>query len=135
MNSIRIKIFVICLALAFVLPTGIALGQDLADAEILVSHEIADAGFDPQGRTSHELLDFAESRVFKIAEQRASKSEGPENLHTILEKTVDKIEKLYQQPHDGVTGVSTGFVDLDKMTAGLQPSDLIIVVSIYCANG
>lgn len=96
---------------------------------IAVANEIAEAGFDGQGRPSHELLDFAESKVFKIAEQRANKSEGPENLHSILEKTVDKIEKLYQQPHDGVTGVSTGFADLDKMTAGLQPSDLIIVAA------
>ncbi|WP_394173572.1 replicative DNA helicase [Thalassotalea litorea] len=96
---------------------------------ISVANEIADAGYDPQGRESSELLDFAESRVFQIAEQRANKSEGPENIHSVLEKTVDKIEKLYGQPHDGVTGVSTGFQDLDKMTAGLQPSDLIIVAA------
>ncbi|TKB45324.1 replicative DNA helicase [Thalassotalea mangrovi] len=96
---------------------------------IAVANEIADAGYDPQGRESSELLDFAESKVFQIAEQRANKSEGPENIHSVLEKTVDKIEKLYGQPHDGVTGVSTGFQDLDKMTAGLQPSDLIIVAA------
>ncbi len=94
---------------------------------IKVANEIADASYDPQGRPSSELLDFAESKVFQIAEQRANKSEGPENIHSVLEKTVDRIEKLYGQPHDGVTGVSTGFQDLDKMTAGLQPSDLIIV--------
>ncbi|WP_448548185.1 replicative DNA helicase [Thalassotalea fusca] len=96
---------------------------------ISVANEIAEAGFDTQGRTSADLLDFAETKVFQIAEKRASKSEGPENIHSVLEKTVDRIEKLYQQPHDGVTGVSTGFSDLDKMTAGLQPSDLIIVAA------
>ena len=96
---------------------------------ISVANEIAEAGYDTQGRTSADLLDFAETRVFQIAEQRANKSEGPENIHSVLEKTVDRIEKLYQQPHDGVTGVSTGFADLDKMTAGLQPSDLIIVAA------
>ncbi len=96
---------------------------------ISVANEIAEAGFDTQGRTSADLLDLAETKVFAIAEQRANKSEGPENIHTVLEKTVDRIEKLYQQPHDGVTGVSTGFSDLDKMTAGLQPSDLIIVAA------
>ncbi|QDP00175.1 replicative DNA helicase [Thalassotalea sp. PS06] len=96
---------------------------------ISVANDIADAGYDPQGRESSELLDYAESKVFQIAEQRANKSEGPENIHSVLEKTVDKIEKLYGQPHDGVTGVSTGFQDLDKMTAGLQPSDLIIVAA------
>ena len=96
---------------------------------ISVANEIAEAGFDTQGRTSAELLDFAETKVFQIAEARANKSEGPENINSVLEKTVDRIEKLYQQPHDGVTGVTTGFSDLDKMTAGLQPSDLIIVAA------
>ena len=96
---------------------------------ISVANEIAEAGYDTQGRTSADLLDFAETKVFAIAEQRMSKTEGPVSLTSVLEKTVDRIEKLYQQPHDGVTGVSTGFSDLDKMTAGLQPSDLIIVAA------
>ena len=96
---------------------------------IHVANEIADAGYDTQGRTSADLLDFAETKVFQIAEARANKSEGPENITSVLEKTVDRIEKLYQQPHDGVTGVSTGYSDLDKMTAGLQKSDLIIVAA------
>ncbi|MCC5826957.1 replicative DNA helicase [Alkalimonas sp.] len=94
-----------------------------------VAHDIADAGYDPQGRTSAELLDFAETRVFKIAEQRANANEGPEPIHDILSKTIEKIDELFSKPHNGVTGVSTGYVDLDKMTSGLQPSDLIIVAA------
>lgn len=94
-----------------------------------VANEIAEAGFDPQGRNSVELLDMAESKVFKIAEQRASSDDGPISLNTALSKTVARIEKLYANPHDGVTGVSSGFKDLDGMTAGLQPSDLIIVAA------
>lgn len=94
-----------------------------------VANEIAEAGFNPEGRDSHELLDLAESKVFKIAEQRTKSTEGPQSIHSILEKTVDKIEELYQSPQDGVTGVSTGYNDLDQMTAGLQPSDLIIVAA------
>jgi replicative DNA helicase len=96
---------------------------------IAVAHEIADAGYDPQGRKSHELLDFAESKVFKIAEARTDVNEGPKSLHEILEKTVDKIEELYKNPTNGITGVPSGFNDLDKMTSGLQPSDLIIVAA------
>lgn len=96
---------------------------------IKVANEIADAGFDPQGRTSEDLLDFAESRVFQIAETRANKDEGPKAIEAILEETVEKIEQLYQKPHDGVTGVSSGYQDLDKKTAGLQKSDLIIVAA------
>jgi len=94
-----------------------------------VANEIAEAGFDPQGRSSADLLDLAETKVFKIAESRSSASEGPQNLTKILEQTVDKIEQLFHQPHDGVTGVSSGYQDLDKMTAGLQRSDLIIVAA------
>ncbi|MCE2570644.1 replicative DNA helicase [Motilimonas eburnea] len=94
-----------------------------------VANEIAEAGYDPEGRGSDELLDFAESKVFKIAESRANESEGPQGITSILEKTVDKIEDLFKNPQDGVTGVSSGYADLDKMTAGFQPSDLIIVAA------
>lgn len=96
---------------------------------ISVANDIADAGYDPQGRSSEDLLDFAESKVFQIAESRANKDEGPKDIEAILAETIEKIEKLYQQPHDGVTGVSTGYQDLDKKTAGLQGSDLIIVAA------
>jgi replicative DNA helicase len=94
-----------------------------------VAHDIADAGYDTQGRTAAELLDFAETKVFKIAEQRAKANEGPEPINSILAKTIDKIDALYRSPQNGITGVSTGYVDLDKMTNGLQPSDLIIVAA------
>ncbi|HBQ7391387.1 TPA: replicative DNA helicase, partial [Salmonella enterica subsp. enterica serovar Kentucky] len=52
---------------------------------IAVAHEIADAGYDPQGRNSDELLDLAESRVFQIAENRANKDEGPKSIDQILD--------------------------------------------------
>ncbi|MCB5225432.1 replicative DNA helicase [Alishewanella sp. 16-MA] len=96
---------------------------------ISVAHDIADAGYDTQGRTSAELLDFAETKVFKIAEQRANANEGPEPINNILAKTIDKIDALYRSPQTGVTGLSSGYTDLDKMTNGLQPSDLIIVAA------
>ncbi|WP_016801080.1 replicative DNA helicase [Vibrio cyclitrophicus] len=94
-----------------------------------VANEIADSGYDPQGRTSEELVDLAESKVFAIAEGRASENEGPQNVDSILEKTLERIEILYKTPQDGVTGVDTGFNDLNKKTAGLQGSDLIIVAA------
>jgi replicative DNA helicase len=96
---------------------------------IRVAHEIADAGYNPEGRDSGALLDLAETKVFKIAEQRANSNEGPEGIKSILEKTVDKIEQLYNNPHNGVTGVSSGFADLDDKTAGFQAGDLIIVAA------
>ncbi|MBM7074423.1 replicative DNA helicase [Shewanella sp. OPT22] len=96
---------------------------------IRVAHDIADAGYNPEGRNSGELLDLAETKVFKIAEQRADANSGPEGIKSILEKTVDKIEELYNNPHNGVTGVSSGFGDLDNMTAGFQSGDLVIVAA------
>jgi replicative DNA helicase len=93
------------------------------------ANEVADACYNPEGKSSEELLDFAESRVFKIAEQRENKNEGPKDLNSILSSTVDKIEELMRTDNDGVTGLTSGFNDLDKMTSGFQPSDLIIVAA------
>ncbi len=102
-----------------------ALVRDL----IGVANDIADAGYDPQGRSSEDLLDLAESKVFAIAESRTNENEGPQNVDNILEKTLERIELLYKTPQDGVTGVDTGFTDLNKKTAGLQGSDLVIVAA------
>ncbi|KII77389.1 replicative DNA helicase [Vibrio renipiscarius] len=96
---------------------------------ISVANEIADSGYDPQGRSSDDLLDLAESKVFAIAESRTTENEGPQSVDNILEKTLERIELLYKSPQDGVTGVNTGFHDLNKKTAGLQGSDLIIVAA------
>lgn len=96
---------------------------------ISVANQIADAGYEPQGRTSEDLLDLAESSVFQIAEKRASKDDGPQNIERILEDTINRMEALVSTPHDGVTGVDTGYHDLNKKTAGLQGSDLVIIAA------
>jgi replicative DNA helicase len=93
-----------------------------------VAHEIADTGYNPEGRNSGELLDMAESKVFEIAEKRTGKNEGPKNVESVLGKTIDRLEILVKSNKE-VTGVSTGYTDLDKKTSGLQPSDLIIVAA------
>ncbi|HAD47455.1 primary replicative DNA helicase [Idiomarina aquatica] len=97
---------------------------------IAAANDIAESGYDTQGRTSQELLDEAESKVFRIAEKRTSATEGPKGVSDILAKTIERIDALSKiKNHNGVTGVSSGFHDLDQMTAGLQPSDLIIVAA------
>lgn len=97
---------------------------------IAVANDIAESGFDTQNRTSAELLDEAERKVFQIAEKRVSGTDGPQRIGSVLEKTIAQIEALSKiKNHNGVTGLSTGFHDLDRMTAGLQPSDLIIVAA------
>ncbi len=93
-----------------------------------VAHNIADVGYNPEGRDSHELLDLAETKVFEIAEKRTGANEGPRDVEAVLGKTIDRLEALIKTNKE-VTGVSTGYTDLDKKTSGLQPSDLIIVAA------
>ncbi len=92
---------------------------------ISVANDIADSAYNPGHREVPELLDFAESKVFAIAEQTASDG-GPEQIKSILVRAVEKIDALYHSG-DSITGLPTGLSDLDEMTSGLQPSDLIIV--------
>lgn len=92
------------------------------------ANDIADLSFHPEGRDSKELLDIAETKVFEIAEKRTAANEGPISVGSALKKTVARIEELANEDRD-VTGVSTGFKDLDAKTSGLQPSDLIIVAA------
>lgn len=95
---------------------------------IAASNKIAKSSYDPQGQDIKAILDDAERVVFAIAEKRTASGEGPQNVISILENTVNKIESLaLNKTHNGITGVTTGFIDLDKKTAGLQPSDLIII--------
>ena len=109
--------------------TDIIRQQAILRELISASNEIADNCYSTEGRDSSEILDLAESKIFQIAESRTKQGEGPKNITDVLEATVAKIEELFQRPHDGVTGVSTGFLDLDKKTAGLQRSDLIIIAA------
>ena len=92
---------------------------------VRVSNEIADSAFSPDGAKSTDLLDMAESKIFAIAEQGARRG-GPEVIKTLLTKAVNRIDELYSSDSP-ITGLSTGFTDLDEKTSGLQPSDLIII--------
>ncbi|SDX59975.1 replicative DNA helicase [Marinobacter mobilis] len=93
---------------------------------IEVSGGIVDSAFNPQGRTSDELLDEAERQVFNIAESRNKQGTGPQSINPVLTKALGRIEELFES--DGsITGLTSGFRDLDERTSGMQPSDLIIV--------
>ena len=92
---------------------------------IEAAQEIADSGFNPQGRSSSELVDAAERLIMQISEQ-GPKAGGPQGVDHLLGETVDRIEELCASGGD-ITGLSTGYLDLDKFTSGLQKSDLVIV--------
>ncbi|MFW1677485.1 replicative DNA helicase [Pontibacter sp. JAM-7] len=94
---------------------------------ITVAHEISENAFNPEGRASEEILNDAEQKIFRIAENRPNQG-GPVAVNPLLKKAVDKIDQLFNSEGD-LTGLTTGFDDLDKRTAGLQPSDLIIVAA------
>lgn len=93
---------------------------------IHIGTEISDSAFSTEGRETADLLENAERKVFEIAEQRQRGQGGFASIKSLLAKAVDKIETLYEMDGE-VTGVSTGFTDLDEKTSGLQPADLIIV--------
>lgn len=98
---------------------------------IAVGNKIAQTAYTPKGQDVKTILDQAERDVFQIAEKRTTNNnEGPKNVLGILETTLAKIEMLSNmKENSGITGISTGFSDLDKKTMGLQPSDLIIVAA------
>jgi replicative DNA helicase len=90
--------------------------------------EIAESAFHPLGRSAREVLDEAETKVMHIAEQGARGQKQYAVLGTLLAGVVERIEELYSRDNPSeVTGVETGFADLDRETAGLQPGDLVIV--------
>lgn len=93
-----------------------------------VGTEIARNAYNPQGKSADQLLDEAENQVFQIAESTAKAKRGFLDMAELLRETVQRIDVLYQRENPNeVTGTATGFVDLDRMTSGMQPGDLIIV--------
>ena len=93
-----------------------------------VGSAIAESAYNPQGREAKQLLDEAEAKIFQIAESGNRSSQGFVNIQTLLPQVANRIDFLYQRENQGsVTGIPTGFDDLDDKTSGFQPGDLIIV--------
>ncbi len=95
---------------------------------VTVADDISAAAFNPQGKDTRQMLDEAESKIFQIAEEGARGTAGFQELQPLLTKVVERIDELYHRDSTSdITGVPTGFADLDRMTSGMQPGDLIIV--------
>ncbi|WP_324779157.1 replicative DNA helicase [Thiobacillus sedimenti] len=93
-----------------------------------VATAIADSAYAPAGKSAQQLLDEAEAKVFEIAESGSRGQAGFTEIKPLLKEVVERIDELYHRDNDsGVTGVPTGFHDLDQKTSGLQPGDLVIV--------
>lgn len=91
-----------------------------------VGGNITESGFDPKGRSAMELMDDAERKVFAIAERGGRSQSGPVMISEVLARAVDRIDALFQA-NSPITGITSGFHDFDRLTAGLQPADLIVV--------
>jgi len=101
-----------------------AIMRKLAEA----GSDIATSAYNPGGRDADQLLDEAESRILEISEAGERGRQGFIPIPPLLTQVVERIETLYGRDHTSdVTGIATGFNDLDSMTSGLQPGDLIIV--------
>jgi replicative DNA helicase len=110
-------------------------GEIVRDRSVLrrlisVSDDIATTALNPQGKETSTILDEAESKVFAISEDSSRGKAGFQDIQSLLAQVVERVDELYNRdnPND-ITGVPCGFVDLDKMTSGLQPGDLIIVAA------
>ena len=95
-------------------------------ALIHVGNQITGSAFATDGRSATELVDEAERLVFEIAERGSRGRAGFRSLKQILPDAVDRIDVLHQSDGD-ITGISTGYTEFDKLTAGLQAGDLVII--------
>ena len=95
---------------------------------VTAGDEIASSALNPLGREPKTLLDEAEAKVFAIAESGMRHQTGFQHINPLLTQVVERIQELHDRdnPSD-ITGIPTGYNDLDKMTSGLQPGDLVIV--------
>lgn len=95
---------------------------------VTVGAEIADSAFNPQGKEVGQLLDEAESKVMEIAEKGSRSGEGFHNINQLLTQVMARVDELSRRDDaSDVTGIPTGFNDLDSLTSGLQEGDLVIV--------
>jgi len=96
---------------------------------VAASDEIATAAFNPQGRQVSEILDEAEGKIFRIGEEGSRSKQGFLSMDQLVVQLIDRVNELHENGAEEVTGVRTGFFDLDRMTAGLQPGDLIVLAA------
>jgi replicative DNA helicase len=96
---------------------------------IAASDEIATNAFNPQGRAVTQILDEAEGKIFKIGEEGSRQKQGFQGIDKLVVALIDRVQELHDNGAEEVTGVRTGFYDLDRMTAGLQKGDLIVLAA------
>ena len=95
---------------------------------VTASDEIATNAFNPQGRPVDKILDEAEQKIFNIGEEGSRTKQGFQSMDTLVIELMDRVQEMADNPND-ITGVPTGFYDLDRMTSGLQAGDLVVLAA------
>ena len=95
---------------------------------VSVSDEIATSALNTNGRSVPNILDEAEQKIFNIGEEGSRMRQGFQSMGNLVVELLDRVEEMSQNPND-ITGVPTGFFDLDRMTSGMQAGDLIVLAA------
>ena len=95
---------------------------------VTASDEIATNAFNPKGRPVSGILDEAEQKIFAIGEEGSRMKQGFQPMKSLVVALIDRVNEMADNPVD-VTGVPTGFIDLDRMTSGLQAGDLVVLAA------
>ena len=95
---------------------------------VSASDEIATNAFNPQGKAIDRILDEAEQKIFNIGEEGSRIKQVFQSMDTLVVELLDRVQEMADNPND-ITGVPTGFYDLDRMTSGLQPGDMVVLAA------
>ncbi|HPP82955.1 MAG TPA: DnaB-like helicase N-terminal domain-containing protein, partial [Rubrivivax sp.] len=96
---------------------------------IAASDEIATTAFNPQGRAVTQVLDEAEGKILRIGEEGSRQRAGFQSIDGLVAQLIDRVNELHEHGAEDVTGVRTGYYELDRLTAGLQRGDLLILAA------
>ena len=95
---------------------------------VSVSDEIATSALNTNGRPVTNILDEAEQKIFSIGEEGSRMRQGFQSMDKLVVQLLDRVEEMSQNPND-ITGVPTGFFDLDRMTSGMQAGDVLVLAA------
>ncbi|MBI3759601.1 MAG: replicative DNA helicase, partial [Deltaproteobacteria bacterium] len=95
---------------------------------VSASDEIATAAFNTQGKAVDKILDEAEQKIFNIGEEGSRMKQGFQGMDSLVVELLDRVQEMADNPND-ITGVPTGFYDLDRMTSGFQAGDMIVLAA------
>lgn len=95
---------------------------------VSASDEISTTAFNPQGKAVDQILDEAEQKIFNIGEEGSRMKQGFQGMDSLVVQLLDRVQEMADNPND-ITGVPTGFYDLDRMTSGMQAGDMIVLAA------